>query len=42
MGTPLTLGKNLDVVPSAAGVAGRLHIEAYEKLEGAVAVGSDD
>lgn len=29
-GTPLTAGKNLDAVLSGAGVAGRLHIEAYE------------
>lgn len=36
-GTPLTLGKNLDISISGAGAAGRLHIEAYEKLEGAVA-----
>lgn len=39
-GTPLTKGKNLDVILSAAGAAGRLHIEAYEKLEGAVAAAS--
>lgn len=39
-GTPLTKGKNLDVIISAAGAAGRLHIEAYEKLEGPVAAAS--
>jgi len=39
-GFPLTLGKNLDLKMSAAGVAGAIHIEAYEKLEGAVAVAS--
>jgi len=32
-GVPLVLGKNLDVVFSAAsGLAGNLHIEAYERL----------
>lgn len=30
-GTPLTLGKNLDVNLSGAGVAARIHVEAYEK-----------
>lgn len=29
-GTPLTKGKNLDVIISAAGPAGRLVVEAYE------------
>lgn len=32
-GTPLTIGEELDVILSAAGAAGRIHIEAYEKLE---------
>lgn len=31
-GTPLTAGKNLDVVISATGAAGRLVIEAYQKV----------
>lgn len=33
-GTPLTQGKNLDIKGSAAGLAGRIHIEAYQKLTG--------
>jgi hypothetical protein len=36
-GLALTLGKNLLLDVSAAGAAGAIHIEAYEKLEGAVA-----
>lgn len=40
VGTPLTLGKNLDLAMSAAGAAGTVHIEGYEKMEGAVAVAS--
>lgn len=32
-GLPLTLGKNLDLDVSAAGAAGVIHIEAYEKFE---------
>ena len=36
-GTPLTLGKNLLLDVSAAGAAGRIHVEAYEKLGAAVA-----
>lgn len=39
-GAPLTLGKNLDLEMSAAGAAGTIHIEAYERLEGAVAAAS--
>lgn len=39
-GYPLGVGKNFDVVVSAAGIAGALHIEAYEKLGAAVAQGS--
>lgn len=35
-GTPLTIGEELDVILSAAGAAGRIHIEAYEKLESTV------
>jgi hypothetical protein len=31
-GTPLTAGRNLDVVLSAAGAAGRLVIEAFQKI----------
>lgn len=33
-GKPLTEGKNLDIILSAAGLAGAVHIEAYEKLTG--------
>jgi hypothetical protein len=39
-GFALTKGKNLDVIVSAAGIAGSLHIEAYEKLVGPVAQAS--
>lgn len=35
-GYALTVGKNLDVIVSAAGIAGTLHIEAYEKLGAAL------
>ena len=39
-GYALTAGKNLDVIVSAAGVAGSLHIEAYEKIvSGAIHTG---
>lgn len=31
-GTPLTVGKNLDIATSAAGIAARVHVEAYQKL----------
>lgn len=37
VGTPLTKGKNLLLDVSAAGAAGRIHVEAYEKLIGPVA-----
>lgn len=37
-GTPLTLGKNLLLDVSAAGAAGRVHVDAYEKLVGPVAM----
>lgn len=30
-GTPLTAGKNLDIVISAAGLAGRIQVEGYQK-----------
>jgi hypothetical protein len=33
-GTPLTQGASLDIRGSAAGLAGRIHIEAYQKLTG--------
>lgn len=36
-GIPLGVGKNLDITISAAGIAGALHIEAYERLVGPVA-----
>lgn len=35
-GVPLTLGKNLDVTASAAGVAGSLYVEAYQKLDATI------
>lgn len=38
-GVPLTIGKNLDIA-NTAGPAAKIHIEAYEKLANAVAVGS--
>ena len=31
-GVALTTGKNLDIILSGAGAAGRIHVEAYEKL----------
>lgn len=37
-GTPVTLGKDLNMIMSAAGAGGRIHIEAYEKLGAAVAI----
>lgn len=39
VGTPLTTGKNLDVIINTPGMAGRLHIEGYERLANAVAAG---
>jgi hypothetical protein len=39
-GVALTTGKNLDLIISAAGAAGKLRIEAYEKLVGPVAMAS--
>lgn len=33
-GTPLTQGASLNIRGSAAGLAGRIHIEAYQKLTG--------
>ena len=39
-GTPLTVGEELDIILSAAGIAARVHIEAYEKLVGPVAMAS--
>lgn len=39
-GIALTKGKNLLLKMSATGAAGAIHIEAYEKLEGAVAQAS--
>ncbi len=39
-GYALSAGKNLDVVVSAAGIAGALHIEAYERIvSGAIHTG---
>lgn len=39
-GYGLGVGKNFDVVVSAAGIAGALHVEAYEKLATPVAAGT--
>lgn len=39
-GTPLTKGKELDVIVSAAGLAGRLVVEAYEVGPQVAAIGS--
>lgn len=39
-GYKLGVGKNLDVVVSAAGMAGALHIEAYERLGATAQVSS--
>ena len=39
-GTPLTLGKNLDLELSAAGAAGIVHVEGYEVLVGPVTAAS--
>jgi hypothetical protein len=39
-GIALTLGKNLNMTMSGTGSAGAIHIEAYERLEGAVAQAS--
>lgn len=37
-GTPLTKGKNLDIATSGAGVAARVHVEGYQKLEGTISM----
>lgn len=39
-GRPLTVGGNLDVTQTAAGIVGVLHIEAYEKLATPMAAGT--
>jgi hypothetical protein len=39
-GRPLTLGANLDVNQSAAGIVGIVHIEAYQKLDTTINVNS--
>lgn len=39
-GTPLTEGKNLNLNVSAAGLAGRVKVYAYQKLTAAVAAAS--
>lgn len=39
-GRPVTVGANIDVTQSAAGIGGVLHIEAYEILANPAAVGS--
>jgi len=31
-GTPLTVGKQLDIATSGAGIAARVHVEGYRKL----------
>lgn len=38
-GTPLTTGKNLDIIINTPGMAGRIHVEGYERLVNAVAAG---
>lgn len=40
VGVPCTLGKGLDMVISGAGLAGMVHVEAYERLIGPVALAS--
>lgn len=40
VGTPLTLGKDLELSVLAAGVAARVHVEGYQKLVGPVAAAS--
>ena len=35
-GTPLTIGEELDIILSAAGIAATVHIEAYEKLDATI------
>lgn len=37
-GIPLTVGKNLDLTLSAAGVGAKIHVEAYQRLVGPVTV----
>lgn len=39
-GTPLTIGEELDIVLSAAGIAGRLVVEAYEVGPSVAAIAS--
>jgi hypothetical protein len=39
-GYQLGTGKNFDVVASAAGIAGALHVEAYERIVATVAAGT--
>lgn len=39
-GVALTEGKNLDIVVSAAGLAGQINIEAYQRLTATVAAGT--
>ena len=39
-GIPLTAGKNLDIVISGAALAGGIHVEGYQKLTSATAIGS--
>ena len=41
-GTPLTTGTNLDLVLSAAGIAGRIHIQGYEVIETPMALGTNN
>ncbi len=40
MGRPITLGANIDITVTNAGIIGIAHIEAYEKLIGPVAKAS--
>ena len=39
-GRPLTIGANLDISQSGAGIVGVVHIEAYERLANPVAAAS--
>jgi hypothetical protein len=34
LGTPLTVGKNLDITISGAGLAARVHVEGYQRKTG--------
>lgn len=40
VGTPLTIGTNLEASVGAAGIAARIHVEGYQRLGAAVAAAS--